>query len=100
MRCPIYSTTQLARVSLKIEIHISLNRSGGSTAAHSAAAAAAAAALCRAVVALYKKYQSITSSVYVLASEPCSLRRPQILVQIKYITNSQSAFHQQNRCLE
>ena len=93
MRCPIYSTTQLARVSLKIEIHISLNRSGGSTVAHSAAAAAAAA-LCRAVVALYKKYQSITSSVYVLASEPCSLRRPQILVQIKYITNSQSAFHQ------
>ena len=41
MRCPIYSTTQLARVSLKIEIHISLNRSGGSTVAHSAAAAAA-----------------------------------------------------------
>ena len=38
MRCPIYSTTQLARVSLKIEIHISLNRSGGSTVAHSAAA--------------------------------------------------------------
>ena len=99
MRCPIYSTTQLARVSLKIEIHISLNRSGGSTVAHSAAAAEAVA-LCRAVVALYKKYQSITSSVYVLASEPCSLRRPQILVQIKYITNSQSAFHQQNRCLE
>ena len=28
MRCPIY-TTQLAGVSLKIEIHISLNRSGG-----------------------------------------------------------------------
>ena len=92
MRCPIYSTTQLARVSLKIEIHISLNRSGGSTVAHSAAVAAVA--LCRAVVALYKKYQSITSSGYVLASEPCSLRRPQILVQIKYITNSQSAFHQ------
>jgi hypothetical protein len=28
MRCPIY-TTQLAGVSLKIEIHISLNRRGG-----------------------------------------------------------------------
>ena len=42
MRCPIY-TTQLAGVSLKIEIHIFLNREAAVAAAVAAAGAAAGA---------------------------------------------------------